>query len=264
VLHGDGSGAELTLQLFGWWHLTRGGAPLTLGRREQRLTSFLALRGTRTRSHVAGSLWPDGGEDKARNNLRAAVLHVKERVPDLLLVTRPALGLADCVRVDVHDYLDQLRLAETARDERAMTTILGGDHDLLPGWYDDWVILEREQLQLVRLRTLQRIARHALESGDSDTAILTAHEAVRLEPLYEPAHATLIRAHLADGDPAGAVRQYRRLARALASELGIGPSPQVEELVRPVISGDRRNHRRQLSPSYRRADTSLSRRRPDR
>lgn len=239
MLQSQRTNREFKLQLFGWWRLTRGGEPVELGRREQRLTSFIALRGTRTRPHIAGTLWPDSDEDRARTNLRAAVLHLKERAPGLLEVSRPSLGLGEDVEVDVHEFLGDVRRAEDDGDEAALATLLTGDHDLLPGWYDDWVILEREQLQLNRLRALQRIARQALDDGDCETAIMTAYEVVRMEPLYEPAHATLIRAHLAEGDPAGAVRQYGHLERALSSELGISPSSQLEELVRPLIGRHR-------------------------
>ena len=221
----------LALQLFGWWRLTRSGEAVVLGVREQRLSSFVALRGTRPRTHIAGMLWPDTDDAHARTSLRAAIRRINQAVPGLLEVTRSLVGLAPAVRVDVDDYLATMRRVEETGDPESVDALLG-DHELLPGWYDDWVILDREHLQLTRLRMLARLAWTAVDNGDVERAIRLAEEAIRIEPLHEPSHAVLIRARLAEGDPAGAVRLYRRLAQALVRELGIGPSPPLQELAR--------------------------------
>jgi DNA-binding SARP family transcriptional activator len=227
--------AAFTLQLFGWWRLTTHSAAVSLGSREQRLSAFVALRGTRSRAHVAGVLWPDTDDEHARTSLRAAIRQINQRAEGLLEVTRAVVGLGPAVRVDVIDYVENVRRAEDGGDEAAVTALLG-DHELLPGWYDDWVSLEREHLHLTRLRTLVRLAVTALERGDLEGAERLAVDAIRIEPLHEPAHSVLIRARLVEGDPAGAVRLYQRLGQALSRELGIAPSPPLQELMRPLVN----------------------------
>ncbi|QBR90958.1 bacterial transcriptional activator domain-containing protein [Nocardioides euryhalodurans] len=58
--------------------------------------------------------------------------------------------------------------------------------------------------------------------------------AIRIEPLYEPAHAALISAHLLEGSRPAALRQFHVYERLLAEELGLPPSEQLLELVLPL------------------------------
>jgi DNA-binding SARP family transcriptional activator len=59
--------------------------------------------------------------------------------------------------------------------------------------------------------------------------------AVSGEPLRESAHRTLIHAHLAEGNPGEAVRQYHLYRRLLADELAIEPSAAIRALVQPLL-----------------------------
>ena len=93
------------LHLFDRWTLCGQDGRITLGLREERLLAVLALYGPRSRSYVAGILWPDSTDARAMGNLRAAVWHVEHSVPGLLLHTRTRLALAEDVRLDVHEFL---------------------------------------------------------------------------------------------------------------------------------------------------------------
>jgi DNA-binding SARP family transcriptional activator len=68
-------------------------------------------------------------------------------------------------------------------------------------------------------------------SGRHAEAIQAGIAAVRLEPLRETAHATLIRAHLAEGNRSEALRQFHRCHRLLAEELGVEPSASISGLL---------------------------------
>jgi len=157
-----GSGADessqFDLRLFGCWDLRVDGRAVELGGREQRLLALLALRGRRSRSYVAGTLWPDTTENRAQTSLRTAVLRSRRVVDGILDAGRTTVALAPGVRVDVHEML---RVAEprhaAVSDPDAITAMMAAG-DLLPGWYDDWVIFERERLQHVRLRALESLA----------------------------------------------------------------------------------------------------------
>ena len=59
--------------------------------------------------------------------------------------------------------------------------------------------------------------------------------AVAGEPLRESAHRTLIRAHLAEGNPGEAVRQYHLYRRLLVGELALEPSAAIRGLVQPLL-----------------------------
>jgi DNA-binding SARP family transcriptional activator len=104
--------------------------------------------------------------------------------------------------------------------------------DLLPGWYDDWVLLERERLRQLRMHALEAVARRLGEAGRYGDALQAAYAAMRAEPLRESAHRIVIRLHLAEGNVCEARRAYEQFRVLLADELGVQPSEQMARLVR--------------------------------
>ena len=110
---------------------------------------------------------------------------------------------------------------------------LGGD--LLPDWYDDWVLIERERLRQLRLHALEALAIRRLEAGRHGEAAGAALSAVSIEPLRESAQRVLIRVHLAEGNVGEAMRQYRSYKELILEELGLAPSEQIESLMRPIL-----------------------------
>ena len=104
--------------------------------------------------------------------------------------------------------------------------------DLLPGWYDDWVLLERERLRQVRLQALEAVAARLASLGRHGEALQAAHAAIRAEPLRESAHRLMVRIHLAEGNVAEAVRAYELFRTMLEHELGVPPSELMTRLVR--------------------------------
>ncbi|HEX2156656.1 MAG TPA: bacterial transcriptional activator domain-containing protein, partial [Actinomycetes bacterium] len=107
--------------------------------------------------------------------------------------------------------------------------------DLLPDWYEDWVVLERERLRQLRLHALEALCARLTGAGRFGAAVQAGLAAVAGEPLRESAHRTLIRAHLAEGNPGEAVRQYHLYRRLLTDELAIEPSPAIRGLVQPLL-----------------------------
>jgi len=96
--------------------------------------------------------------------------------------------------------------------------------DLLPDWYDDWLQDEREGLRQTQLHALESLARRLSESGSHADAVQAALAAIRLEPLRESAHRTLIQVHIPEGNMSEAWRQFQRCRRMLREELGVEPS----------------------------------------
>jgi SARP family transcriptional regulator, regulator of embCAB operon len=101
------------------------------------------------------------------------------------------------------------------------------------------VIFERERLQHVRLRALESLAESELEVGHHDLALEAALGAIAIEPLRESGHTIAIRAHLLAGNRSAAIRAYRTYRDRLEHELGIAPSPGLEEIVRPLLPRQR-------------------------
>jgi DNA-binding SARP family transcriptional activator len=228
--------APASLQLFGWWDLRVREQSVTLGRREQRLIALLALTGRRARTQIAGILWPDSTESRAMVSLRAAVWHVRQAAQGLLAAEQSTLALAPHVTIDVDRLVDR---ATTVIDSRcwefteSLASLEG--KDLLPGWYDDWVLFERERIEHVRFRALESMSQECLQTGDPNGSALAARAALQIEPLHEGANLLLIRACLASGSTVEAVRHFGSYCRRLELDLGIRPSPQVRDLIQPLL-----------------------------
>jgi DNA-binding SARP family transcriptional activator len=214
-----------------------GPAVEALPRGAQRLIAHLSLCGRPARGAIAGQLWPDLTEDHAQGSLRSALWRVQKAVPGLLDVSGGALGLAGGVHVDVRDFT---AWAEWVLDPRtaidgtvAPAVALRGE--LLPGWYDDWVLLERERLRQLRMHAMEVFADKLARLGRYGEAVQAAYAAVRTEPLRESAHRAVVRVHLAEGNVAEAVRAYGAFRTLLVEELGVLPTDQMDALVRPHV-----------------------------
>jgi len=227
--------ATWRLDLLGTWRLATSGDELEMAVNGRRLLALLALRGRCDRPYLAGTLWPECSEAHAQGNLRATLsrLHRRNLAGALDCSAGGVLALRAEVEVDVHGVLAVAR-AVLDSDQPAPRTAVRvlACEDLLLGWYDDWVLLERERVRQLRLHALEHLSGRLLAAGYVARAAEAALEAVAVEPLRESAHAALIRAYLAEGNRAEAIRQCQRLAELLRKELDEQPSPMVTELLR--------------------------------
>jgi DNA-binding SARP family transcriptional activator len=221
------------LSLLGAWRLRCGSNTVTVATREQRLIACVGLLGCRHRSFLAGLLWPKSSETQAAGNLRTTVWCISHAFPHLLQTGPDTLELEESVCVDVAAL--QRRVAQMYAQPEAQIPDNYLDHlskaELLPGWYDDWVIFEQERLRQMRLSALELMARQHLAAGEPDNAVIAALSAASIEPLRESAHFLLVKAHLAAGNRAAAVRAFTMFASRLESELGVLPSRQLSGLV---------------------------------
>lgn len=223
---------EVRLRLFAGFRLTVADRPVDLQPAARRLLAFAALaRGKVGRAFAAYQLWPDKSEDRAKANLRSALWRLQKVPVRLVGTTRSELWLEESVWVDARQGVAQLR-------ESCLEELIDGampyaalDADLLPDWYDDWLVTERERLRQLRLSALEQQAEHLLESGRTRDAIHAALSAVAIDPLRESAHRVVIQAHAAEGNSVEAHRQYQRFEGLLSRELGIAPSRQMRALV---------------------------------
>jgi DNA-binding SARP family transcriptional activator len=220
----------------GRFRLQLGETSVTLPVSPSRVVAFLALHlGQQQRSLVAGRLWPETTEQRARANLRNAVWKTNVAVPDLLECGVDTVGLGPDVDVDV---VAIRRSSEEMRHEaggpvpRAYAELLG--QEMLLGWDDEWALFERERIKQWSVHALEELSAHCLEGKAFASAIDAALLAVQLEPLRESAHRAVSRAHLVEGNLAQARRQFDMYSRLLASDLGIEPSAAYRDLVRPT------------------------------
>ena len=211
-----------------------GEAAVELPRVAQRLVAFLALQDRpRQRLFVAGSLWTDANEEHAAASLRSTLWRLGRACASLVTTRGTAIGIADDVQVDLHAVIACGRrvIADPGAHDLADLELLTVVGDLLPDWYDDWVLLERERVRHLRLHALEAMCGALAERGRFGEATEAGLAAIAGEPLRESAHRAVIAAHLAEGNPREAIRQYELCRHLFAEHLGLPPSPQLESLV---------------------------------
>jgi DNA-binding SARP family transcriptional activator len=207
-----------------------------LPRGVQRLVASLCLAGRPARTAIAGQLWPDLPEGHAQGSLRSALWRLQKSAPGLVESSGGALSLASAVAVDVREFREWARqVLDPRTDVGSLPSPLDRfPGELLPGWYDDWVLFEREQLRQLRMHALEALAQKLAAAGRYGEAVQAAYAAVRVEPLRESAHRVVVRVHLAEGNVTEAARAYENFRVLLADELGVRPTPQMEDLVRRI------------------------------
>jgi DNA-binding SARP family transcriptional activator len=224
----------LQLDLLRSWQLRRESVPVHVAARQQRVITALAIRGPCLRSFLTGLLWPEHPDARALESLRVSLHLVSRQVPGLIINDGPVLSLSGRVDVDLH------RLNSCIWTARENGTIECEDlfvlHEyrhanLLPGWYEDWVVFEQDRLRQDLLHTLTAISRKSLVTGDLERAAQAAEAALEIEPLYEEAVGQLIVAELTRGNFAVSLRIYERFRRRLERELGVLPSEFLGALI---------------------------------
>jgi DNA-binding SARP family transcriptional activator len=229
--------------MLGGFRLLHGDAQVALSEGSKRLLALLALRPQSVnRGLVAGTLWPDTTERRAYACLRSALARLDTTGRQAIEVGAVELGLGAHVTVDVREsralsnrLLDPYEPPVAADLSSAALTALSAD--LLPDWYDDWVVVEAEEWRQLRLHALEALAGHLIAQSRFGGAAAAAFASVRADPLRESARAVLIRVHLAERNRSEAVHQFNRYRDLLRCELGLEPSPQLVELLPPTWRG---------------------------
>jgi len=229
---------DLEVCILGTFRFRAGGSGLpALAGGSQRLLALLGLRDrVLMRAGVAGTLWPESTEEHAHSSLRSALGRLSRVSREAVVVTPLDLCLAERVNVDIrearalaHRLLEPgAAVADTDVGAHAIRAL---SVDVLPDWYDDWVLVEAEEWRQLRLHALEAAAERLLSAGRFGEATGAALAAVRVEPLRESARAAVIRVHLAEGNQSEALREFARYRTLLRAELGLEPTEQLHRMV---------------------------------
>ena len=218
------------------------------GAKGQLLFAYLVLNRLRRIDRDELLIAVYGEEATPDHHPRLSVLLSKLRRVAPELVTGRAqleLVLSPDAFVDVEAALEALHRAESHVARREWAEAWGpagvayhvASRPLLPGhdrpWLDEW----RRRLDDVRLRGLECFAAARLGLGGPTLpqAVDCARLLIELAPFRETGHLILMEALERGGNVAEALRVYDRLRLLLRDELGIGPSPTVQNVYRRLL-----------------------------
>jgi DNA-binding SARP family transcriptional activator len=198
----------------------------------RRAIAYLAVKGPVVqRSLMSMALWPSVLDTRARANLRRAIWQI------------PAGWVRSTsweVRLEADvDLIEARSVADLAVDSASLDAgqIDLLTRDLLPGWYDEWLLDEQDAFHLIRLQGLEAMCRTATRQRQFCLATRAGLAAVSAEPLRQSAVVALMLAHLEEGNEYEALRRYEHYRCLLRDELGVEPSLEVTSLVGVVADG---------------------------
>lgn len=238
----------LTLNLLGTVQISAGGTgSLPLPRQAITLLAFLALH--RGREHPRDELierfWPQHDPERGRSALASALSRLRKALPAGLReivgvspIGSPAVGPDAPLSLDSERFVAMVEPALTAPAaglpgavhaslEQGLKLYRG---DLLAGWYDDWVLPERERLRILYLRGLQRLMEAHAAVGEVEAALACGRAVLAQEPLHEAVCRRMMQVLAAHGERARALMLYREFEARLRKELGVAPDPATRTL----------------------------------
>jgi len=178
------------------------------------------------RDALIEAMWGDAAPSNAGGALSALISKTRAVVGADVLRGRTELSLAlpEPAYVDVEVALSRLHTAESAVAVRA--------------WQRAWwaacgaLFVARRRLDDVYVRALECYASACLELGSTELpgAERAARELLETAPYRESGHLLLMRGLAANGNVAEALTAYEHLRVMLRDELGVNPSPAVQEI----------------------------------
>jgi DNA-binding SARP family transcriptional activator len=207
------------------------------------------------RDQVIDALWPEQRISAGANNLRvtlhAARTVIRERLDidglivstgDLLSIQWPG-GLV----IDLDEFETLARHAQESGSDDAFLQAIAIYQELLPeDRYEEWTLQKRDELETRFSGLCLAAAQHAEHSGDYARGIQILNEAIGRVPMFEAAHAALIRLLALSGRTSDALRHFEGLRIEFERE-DFEPGPEILQLAREIESGQFRATQRMLS-----------------
>lgn len=241
--------ATLEIHLLGRYALVANGrslAPLPT-ERSRLLLAYLALHSApQPRSHLIGLLWPDLLEKQARRRLTQELWRINHALsnaglPTTLVAQGDAIHFADGVEVVCDAYQFQALLERSLVEPSSsgpslaeLTAFPRGE--LLPGYFEDWILVARERLFQAYSAALLRLLSQCKRMGDWETATAVVDALRQLDPLSEVWIVESLRIALSVGRPGTSLQQYEQFVAALQEAFEIAPSPELAALAQQVAA----------------------------
>ena len=242
---------HLAFRLLGPLEVTDGGRPVSLGGPRQRLVlAHLLLAANRvvTMDELIERIWDEEPPRAARNTIQSYVSHLRAALgPDLIEGRTPGYVVhAEPEELDVLRFEQLLGRARRIlpTDPREAVTSL---EEALALWsgsplsdLSEAASLTGEiaRLNELRVSAVEDLLGARLAVGDHAEVLPELERVVVEHPMRERLWGHLMLARYRSGRQAEALDAYRRAQDLLADELGIDPSPELQELQRRILQQD--------------------------
>lgn len=219
----------------------------------QSLLAYLALNAgvIHRREKLASLLWPDATESNARGYLRRALWQIRKCLESGSLA-EDYLQSSD-ISVTFNDQSDYwldadllLSKMEARPSEEIIEIVRLYRGELLPGFYDEWITVERERLQMAYHQKMNHLLDRLFQERRWHDVLNWGEQWIRLGFSPEPAYRALIKAYAGLGNLGMISITYQRCVEALNRDLGVDPSPETTRLYEHLRDGGLEAH---ISPA---------------
>ncbi len=215
-------------------------------RKSQGMLAYLGVKPAQmvSRDKMAGLLWSSTATEQARQSLRQTLSSLRKELTQISADRKILVEEGDFLSLDpllVHvDVAEFEKLTASGTDEslRKATSLYRGDFmegfELDEEKFDQWVIAERDRLHRAALRAHSQLVEIQSRNGAVDESIATAQQSLRIDPLQEAMHRTLMKLYMDSGDLVNALQQYDACAKILKRELQVEPDAETKRLFQQV------------------------------
>ena len=226
----------LEIRLLGQFNLQQEGEPVEIQSRPAKtLLAYLLL--TREKHHprerLAGLLWPDSTENNARKNLRQALWNLRKSIDERYL-------LADSVSIafaPTSDYWLDISILEDPAEQNMETVVPLYEGELLPGYYEDWILLERDRISAIFDRKIHGLLTQLLQEERWTETRAWAEKWIAPGQIPEAAYRALMVSFAATGELSNVHESYQRCVQALRDDIGVDPSSETRTLHEDLMAG---------------------------
>ena len=205
-------------------------------KKARALLAYLAVEHGRShaRERLAGMLWGETGDERARHNLRQSLSAIRRTCGPLIVSRGDLLELDQTrCRTDVIDF-ERLARAEKPDELLQCVDLYRGDllEDLDPREpvYDEWLNLARARLRRIACQVVDDLVNALDAEGRHGEAIQALERRLSMDPCCEAAHRQLMELFARVGRRTDALRQYRSCVETLERELGAEPDTETKKL----------------------------------
>jgi WD40 repeat protein/basic membrane lipoprotein Med (substrate-binding protein (PBP1-ABC) superfamily)/DNA-binding SARP family transcriptional activator len=239
----------LEVRLFGQFNLQYAGQEIIIpSRPAQSLLAYLVLNTgvIHRREKLAGLLWPDTTETNARGYLRKALWLIRKSFEgasapwqDYLRIDEISVSFerTSAYWLDA-DLITQHKDPQEWTIDDLVTVVSVFLGELLPGFYDQWTVLERERHQMAYHQKMNLLLERLIQIGQWDEVLKWGEQWIRLDYSPEPSFRALMIAYAGLGDQGMVGATYQRCVEALDRDLGLEPSSETRLLFQQLISGE--------------------------
>jgi WD40 repeat protein/class 3 adenylate cyclase len=236
--------AMLQIRLLGQFDVRLDGKHLLIpSRAGQSLLAYLVLAaGTpHRREKLAGVLWPDFPDDNARKNLRHELWRIRKALSTQQSTTVDYL-LAEEFTIAFNRgseyWLDAVQMERPELDLGSLITNLSlYQGELLPGFYEDWIVLERERIRAIFDTKMEQLLAQLIAAERWTAVQEQAERWLSLGHAVEPAYRALMLSYGARGDMPKVSSIYQRCLDELDETFGLEPSAETRALYDGLLKG---------------------------